>query len=58
MNEMEGRVARMVDTRGAYRTFVGKTEGKWQLVKRRNICEDNIKMDFIRNTIGDCDGFI
>jgi hypothetical protein len=48
----------MGDKRSAYRTSVGKPEGKLHLVKRRNRCENNIKMNLIRNTIGNWDGLI
>ena len=38
-------VARLGESRGAYRVLVGKPEGKEPLVRPRNRWEDNIKMD-------------
>ena len=38
-------VARMGNTKGAYRVLVEKPEGKKQLGRRRHRWEDNIKMD-------------
>ena len=40
-----GHVARMGDSRGAYRVLVGKPEGKRPLGRRRRRWEDNTKMD-------------
>jgi hypothetical protein len=40
-----GHVARMGDTRNAYRIMVGKPEGKRPLGRRRRRWVDNIKMD-------------
>jgi hypothetical protein len=40
-----GYVARMEEKRNAYRTLVGKTEGKRPLGRPRCRCVDNIKMD-------------
>ena len=40
-----GHVARMEQSRNAYRILVGKREGKRLLRKPRRIWEDNIKMD-------------
>jgi hypothetical protein len=41
----EGDVARMRDKRIAYRTLVGKLEGKRPLGRPRRRCVNNIKMD-------------
>jgi hypothetical protein len=38
-------VARMGETRGAYRALVGKPEGRRPLGRPRHRWEDNIKMD-------------
>jgi hypothetical protein len=38
-------VARIVETRGAYRALVGKLEGRSPLERPRHRWEDNIKMD-------------
>jgi len=38
-------VARLGESRGAYRGLVGKPEGKEPLARSRNRWEDNIKMD-------------
>jgi hypothetical protein len=40
-----GHVARMGERRGAYRTLVGKREGRRPLERPRRRWEDNIKMD-------------
>jgi hypothetical protein len=40
-----GHVARMGETRGAYRVLVGKSQGKRPLGRPKHRCEDNIKMD-------------
>jgi hypothetical protein len=40
-----GHVARMGETRNAYRILVGKPEGKRPLGKQRRRWVDNIKMD-------------
>ncbi|KAJ4441221.1 hypothetical protein ANN_11072 [Periplaneta americana] len=40
-----GHVARMGESRNAYRVLVGKSEGKRPLGRQRCRCEDNIKMD-------------
>jgi len=40
-----GHVARMGESRGLYRVFVGKPEGKRPLGRPRHKWEDNIKMD-------------
>ena len=40
-----GHVARMEQSRNAYRVLVGKTEGKRPLGRPRRRWEDNIKMD-------------
>jgi hypothetical protein len=48
-----GHVARMGETRDAYRILVGKPEGKIQLGRPRRRWGDNIKMDL--REIG-CDG--
>jgi hypothetical protein len=40
-----GYVARMGETRNAYRILVGKPEGKKPLGRPRRRCVDNIKMD-------------
>ena len=42
-----GHVARMDQSRNAYRVLVGKPEGKRHLVRSRVRWEDNIKMDLI-----------
>jgi hypothetical protein len=41
----EGHVARMGDKRNAYRTLVGKPEGKRPLGRHKRRWEDNNKMD-------------
>jgi hypothetical protein len=41
----EGHVARMGETRNAYRILVGKPEGKRRLGRPRRRWVDNIKMD-------------
>jgi hypothetical protein len=41
-----GHVARMGERRGAYRTLVGKPEGRRALERTRSRWEDNIKIDF------------
>jgi len=41
----EGHVARMGESRDAYRVLVGKAEGKRPLKSYRRKWEDNIKMD-------------
>jgi hypothetical protein len=40
-----GHVARMGETRNAYRILVGKPEGKTPLGRPRRTWEDNIKID-------------
>jgi hypothetical protein len=40
-----GHVARMGETRNAYRILVGKGEGKRPLGRPRRMLVDNIKMD-------------
>jgi hypothetical protein len=40
-----GHVARVGERRGAYRTLVGKPEGRRPLGRPRRRWEDNIKMD-------------
>jgi hypothetical protein len=40
-----GHVARMGEKRGAYRIFMGRTEGRRPLGRPRRRWEDNIKMD-------------
>jgi hypothetical protein len=40
-----GHVARMWERRNAYRTLVGKSEGKRPLRRPTRRCVDNIKMD-------------
>jgi hypothetical protein len=40
-----GHVARMGERRGAYRTLVGKSEGRRPLGRPKRRFEDNIKMD-------------
>jgi hypothetical protein len=40
-----GYVARMRETRGVYRVWVGKPEGKRQLGRPRRRWENNVKMD-------------
>ena len=40
-----GHVARMEESRSAYRVFVGRPEGKRPLLRLRRRWEDNIKMD-------------
>ncbi|KAJ4452351.1 hypothetical protein ANN_03884 [Periplaneta americana] len=40
-----GHVARMGESRNAYRVLVGRSDGKRPLGRRRYIWEDNIKMD-------------
>ena len=40
-----GHVARMGEENGVYRVFVGKSEGKRPLGRRRRKCVDNIRMD-------------
>jgi hypothetical protein len=40
-----GHVARMAETRNAYRILVGKPEGKRSLVRPKHRWVDNIKMD-------------
>jgi len=41
-----GHLARMEESRGAYRVLVGKSEGKRPLGRTRRRWEDNIKMGF------------
>jgi hypothetical protein len=41
---MVGHAAHAGDTRGAYRVFVWKREGKSPLERPKRRCEDNIKM--------------
>jgi len=40
-----GNVARMGESRGAYRVLVGKPEGKKPLGRPRHRWKDNMKMD-------------
>jgi len=40
-----GHVARMGESRGVYRIYVGKLEGKGPLRRPRRIWEDNFKLD-------------
>ena len=40
-----GHVARMEQSRNAYRVLVGKPEGKRPIGRQRHRWEDNIKMD-------------
>jgi hypothetical protein len=40
-----GHVARMWETRNAYRILIGKSEGKRPLERRRRRWVNNIKMD-------------
>jgi hypothetical protein len=47
-----GHVARMGPKRNAYRTFVGKTEGKRPLRRPRHRWVDNIKMDLREREMG------
>jgi len=42
---MDGDVASIWETRNAYKSLVGKTEGKGSLGRFRHICEDTVKMD-------------
>jgi hypothetical protein len=42
---LAGHVARMEETRNAYRIFLGKPEGKRPLGRPRRRWVDNIKMD-------------
>ena len=42
-----GHVARMEQSRNAYRVLVGKPDGKRPLGRPRSRWEDNIKMDFM-----------
>jgi hypothetical protein len=51
--ELAGHVARMGETRNAYRILVGKAEGKRPLGRPTSRWVDNIKMDF--RSI-ECDG--
>jgi len=44
-NEIGGACNTYGERRGVYRILVGKPEGKRSLVRLRNRCEDNIKMD-------------
>ena len=46
-----GHVARMEQSRNAYRVLVGKPEGKRPLGWPRHRWEDNIKMDFLREWV-------
>jgi hypothetical protein len=41
----EGHIARLGESRGAYRSLVEKPQGKRQLLRPRCRWEDNIKMD-------------
>jgi len=43
MMRLAGHVARMGESRGAYRVLVGKSEGKRPLGKPRHRWDDNIK---------------
>ena len=45
MTEMTGHVARMEQSRNAYRALVRKPEGEKPLERPRHRWEDNIKMD-------------
>jgi hypothetical protein len=49
MDGMAGNVARMDETRNAYKILLAKPEGKRPLGRHRCSCDDNIKMD-IRET--------
>jgi hypothetical protein len=49
------QVARMGETRGAYKVLVGKTEVKRQRGRYRQRWEDNIKMDLQEVGCGDVD---
>jgi hypothetical protein len=42
-----GQVARMVESKSAYRVLVGKYEGKSQYEKHKRKWEDNIKIDLL-----------
>jgi hypothetical protein len=46
-------VARMRERGGAFRAVVGESEGKRPLGRPSLRCEDNIKMDLERNTMGE-----
>ena len=48
-----GHIARLGESRGAYRSLVEKPQGKRQLLRPRRRWEDNIKMDL--QEVG-CDG--
>ncbi|KAJ4450739.1 hypothetical protein ANN_02169 [Periplaneta americana] len=50
-----GHVARMGESRNAYRVLVGRPEGKRHLGRPRRRWEDNIKMD-LREVAGLCEG--
>ena len=41
-----GHLARIGESKGAYRGLVGKSDRKSPLGRPRRRCEDNIKMDF------------
>jgi hypothetical protein len=43
---LAGHVARMWEKSGVYRVFVGKSEGKRPLGRRRRRSENNTKIDF------------
>jgi hypothetical protein len=45
-----GYVARMVESRNAYKVLMGKPEGKRGIGKPRCKWEDNIKIDFKNQT--------
>jgi hypothetical protein len=47
-----GHVARMGETRNAYRILVGKAEGKRPLGRPRRRWVDNIRMDLKRDRMG------
>jgi hypothetical protein len=49
MMRWAGRVARMGETRNAYRILVGKPEGKRPLGRPRRGWGDNIKMDLAQD---------
>jgi hypothetical protein len=50
-----GHVARRGEVRGAYKTSVGKPEGRRPLGRPRRRWEDNIKMDIRETGFGDVD---
>jgi hypothetical protein len=50
-----GRVARMVEVRGAYNILVGRPDGRRPLGRPRRRWEDNIKMDLRETGFWDVD---